>query len=93
MTPNAQTSQAGQFSEPKAVSRSFGAASQEKTTQPPKLLDQLHEALRSRHYSRRTEQRYAHLSSTVARRAFAVRWTVFEVTQGGCYADPDKMQR
>jgi site-specific recombinase XerD len=26
----------------------------------PKLLDQLHEALRSRHYSRRTEQTYCH---------------------------------
>ena len=29
-------------------------------TQKPKLLDRLHEALRSRHYSRRTEQTYCH---------------------------------
>ncbi len=28
--------------------------------QPPKLLDRLREALRSRHYSRRTEQTYCH---------------------------------
>jgi len=27
---------------------------------PPKLLDRLREALRSRHYSRRTEQTYCH---------------------------------
>jgi site-specific recombinase XerD len=27
---------------------------------PPKLLDQLREALRSRHYSRRTEESYCH---------------------------------
>jgi len=30
------------------------------TAQPPKLLDRLREALRSRHYSRRTEQTYCH---------------------------------
>jgi integron integrase len=29
-------------------------------TRPPKLLDQMREALRSRHYSRRTEQTYCH---------------------------------
>jgi integrase len=30
------------------------------SAQPPKLLDRLREALRSRHYSRRTEQTYCH---------------------------------
>lgn len=30
------------------------------STHKPKLLDQLREALRSRHYSRRTEQAYCH---------------------------------
>ncbi len=30
------------------------------TAQKPKLLDRLREALRSRHYSRRTEQTYCH---------------------------------
>jgi hypothetical protein len=30
------------------------------TARKPKLLDQLREALRSRHYSRRTEQTYCH---------------------------------
>jgi len=30
------------------------------STGKPKLLDQLREALRSRHYSRRTEQTYCH---------------------------------
>ena len=29
-------------------------------TPKPKLLDRLHEALRSRHYSRRTEETYCH---------------------------------
>ena len=31
------------------------------------------------------------MSSTAARRAFAVRWTGFEVTSGGFHADPHKM--
>ena len=30
------------------------------SVRPPKLLDRLREALRSRHYSRRTEQTYCH---------------------------------
>jgi hypothetical protein len=30
------------------------------SAQKPKLLDRLREALRSRHYSRRTEQTYCH---------------------------------
>jgi integron integrase len=35
-------------------------AANQPTSQPPKLLDRLAEALRSRHYSRRTEQAYRH---------------------------------
>jgi integron integrase len=32
----------------------------ENSTHPPKLLDRMQEAMRSRHYSRRTEQTYSH---------------------------------
>ena len=43
--------------------------------QKPKLLDRLREALRSRHYSRRTEQTYCHwvkrLSCHIFRHSFA----------------------
>ncbi len=34
--------------------------SAEVSSRGPKLMDRLHEALRSRHYSRRTEQTYCH---------------------------------
>jgi hypothetical protein len=56
----------------------------------PKLLDQLREALRSRHYSRRTEQTYilyTHVSQPWAdRRAQSGGYTLTE--SGGFYADP-----
>lgn len=42
---------------PPTLDRESHAATQPR---PPKLLDQLREALRSRHYSRRTEQAYRH---------------------------------
>jgi integron integrase len=42
----------------KPIDEYLGSASS--SAQPPKLLDRLPEALRSRHYSRRTEQTYCH---------------------------------
>jgi len=42
------------------VSASIHVLPDQPTRQPPKLLDQLREALRSRHYSRRTETTYCH---------------------------------
>ena len=42
----------------KPIGENLGSASS--SAQPPKLLDRLREALRSRHYSRRTEQTYCH---------------------------------
>src|SRR4030043_813607 len=45
------------------VTREYGFVAEQKTAysgRPTKLLDRLREALRSRHYSRRTEQTYCH---------------------------------
>jgi site-specific recombinase XerD len=45
------------------VTQEYGFVAEQKTAysgRPPKLLDRLREALRSRHYSRRTEQTYCH---------------------------------
>jgi len=64
---------------------------------PPKakLLDQLREALRSRHYSRRTEQTYIILHPCpqpwADRRAQSGRYALTE--PGGFYADPYKTPR
>ncbi len=49
--------QAGQSSQIESLEES--AASAANSRRPPKLLDQLRQALRSRHYSPRTEQTYA----------------------------------
>jgi integron integrase len=50
------TNQTRQSAQTKRISPSPGEAAN--TDRPPKLLEQLREALRSRHYSRRTEQTY-----------------------------------
>ena len=44
----------------KGVCRSSSVDVPTNSARPPKLMDQLHEAFRSRHYSRRTEQTYCH---------------------------------
>jgi len=43
-----------------AASRPAGVGTPAASARTPKLMDQLHEALRSRHYSQRTEQTYCH---------------------------------
>jgi hypothetical protein len=66
--------------------------------EPPKakLLDQLRKALRSRHYSRRTEQTYIYNlhpcpQPWADRRAQSGRYALTE--SGGYYADPYKTPR
>jgi hypothetical protein len=50
------TNQTSPSAQTKEIARSPGEAAN--SARPPKLLEQLREALRSRHYSRRTEQTY-----------------------------------
>ena len=60
MTTGAQTFQSRQFFAGKADSRPPRQDAPTASPRAPKLMDQLHEAFRSRHYSRRTEQAYCH---------------------------------
>lgn len=60
MTTGAQTSQSRQFFAGKADLRSPRKNIPPDSARAPKLMEQLHQPLRSRHYSRRTEQAYCH---------------------------------
>ena len=60
MTAGEQKFQSRQCLAGKADSGSPGQNAPVVSARTPKLMDQLHEALRSRHYSRRTEQAYCH---------------------------------
>jgi hypothetical protein len=60
MTAGEQKFQSRQSLAGKADSGSPGQNAPAVSARTPKLMDQLNEALRSRHYSRRTEQAYCH---------------------------------
>jgi len=60
MTAAVPASESREFSVVKGNLRSPSQAPPAFSNQPPKLMDRLHGALRSRHYSRRTEQAYCH---------------------------------
>jgi len=60
MTIGAKKDQTRQFASMNLDSRPPGQGSPGDPARGPKLMDQLHEALRSRHYSRSTEQAYCH---------------------------------
>lgn len=59
MTSGAQTRE-GSTLKAERSSRASTVESPPSFSRSPKLLDQMREALRSRHYSRRTEQTYCH---------------------------------
>jgi site-specific recombinase XerD len=60
MTTAAQANQSRKFFAVKTDSRSPSQGPPAHSTHAPKLMDRLHGALRSGHYSRRTEQAYCH---------------------------------
>ncbi len=60
MTTGAQRSSSQNFLARKADPRPPQKCAPADSGQPPKLMDRLQGALRSRHYSRRTEQAYCH---------------------------------
>jgi hypothetical protein len=60
MTTGAQKFLSREFSAGKVESRPPRRDTPVPSARAPKLMDQLHEALQSRHYSRRTEQAYCH---------------------------------
>lgn len=60
MTSGAQTSEKGSPFKIESGSRPHTMDRSASFSRPPQLLDQMRQALRSRHYSRRTEQTYCH---------------------------------